>query len=353
VRFLSVYWFVWVTAVLGMVTLWLGVPAWADEKRSIVQPDQSWSGVFGDTEAILRFTIRPTKALKGRVTWQWTSTGNRTLARGESAILAAVNQPARITIRLKVPPVKPGVILHTRLLVTVYHEGSPRAEATHEQGLTVFPTDPFVDRKQWLKDRKLTLFDPDGKTAAILTTMGIPFEETRNPAALPELRSGMILVGEGVSFREYRDLPEALFKAAARGIPVLCLAPSAGYIRLPGAEGAPLPAPKALCFRRQEVITAIDKDLDAAGWAADTELTASTLSLKADGGQVVAEVQNDPHGWPWLEVQFPATNGRCIVCTFGIVRNWDANPTPRFLLARLLERLSSLPPLDKERNAGR
>ncbi len=62
--------------------------------------------------------------------------------------------------------------------------------------------------------------------------------------------------------------------------------------------------------------------------------------VDSDRGQVVARVVEGDAGWPWLEVGFSAKRGKLIVCGFGLVKKWDAGPTPRFLLARLLDYMS-------------
>jgi hypothetical protein len=67
-------------------------------------------------------------------------------------------------------------------------------------------------------------------------------------------------------------------------------------------------------------------------------VVASTLALKAEDGAVVAEVGSGADGWPWLEAEYPTRTGRLIVCGFALFgKAWDAGPTPRYLLARLLE----------------
>jgi hypothetical protein len=39
------------------------------------------------------------------------------------------------------------------------------------------------------------------------------------------------------------------------------------------------------------------------------------------------------------------------VCGFGIIRHWNASPTPRFLLARLFELLDDKPEVPSTRGA--
>jgi hypothetical protein len=65
-------------------------------------------------------------------------------------------------------------------------------------------------------------------------------------------------------------------------------------------------------------------------------------------GQLVGKIQADGDAWPWMEAEYPGRRGRLLVCGFGLVRDWDGGPTPRFLLVRLFERLTLATPAPKE-----
>ncbi len=55
---------------------------------------------------------------------------------------------------------------------------------------------------------------------------------------------------------------------------------------------------------------------------------------------MLAEVQADSKGWPWVEVEY-VDGGKLIFCQFELSRHWDDCPTPRYLFARILESLSA------------
>jgi hypothetical protein len=200
--------------------------------------------------------------------------------------------------------------------------------------LHLFPRDPFVDRQEWLKKLKITLYDPKEKTAAALKAAGVPHDLIANSAALTELREGLLLIGEGISLREERGLAEALVAAAAGGTPVICLAPVDGAFPLAGET---FKQAGSFGLQRSAIITQLDKRLDAEAWLGGHKVVASRLALRGEGAAVTAEVDPAQGDWPWLDIPFARTPGRLVVCGFGLIEAWDAGPAPRFLLARILE----------------
>jgi hypothetical protein len=310
----------------------------ADDKTTL-QDITSWSNVFGGQDAEFQYRLNSPQALNGRAAWRLANDG-RTLARGEIKVTAAAGQAVTIKVPLTVPPVKEGVVFKVRLSVSVFEGNRDTPAASHDKAIWIFPRDPFFGRSEWLKGLKIAVFDPDRKTTKVLEQLKVPFEELGNVESIQERKDGVVIVGEGISFRDYRGLPEALTRAAARGVAVLCLAPSGGMMLLPGTESARLPVPQALSVRRADVIRQLDKRLDSRAWPGG-KMIASTLVLRAEDALVQGEVAGG--GWPWLEAVYAEPRGRLAICGFGIVSQWDATPTPRFLLARVLEHLTEKP----------
>ena len=180
------------------------------EDAPTLEPRQSWTNAFADKDLELRFTVKPATEWKGRAVWSLAADNDRTLTKGEADVTATADKPAEVVVKLRTPEVKPGVVLKTRLHVFLLAGGDTKPVATHERTLWVFPDDPFVNRRVWLKALKITLFDPEKTTAEALKKLEVPFEESNNVAALAELKEGLLLIGEGVSFKDYPDLPEAL-----------------------------------------------------------------------------------------------------------------------------------------------
>ena len=322
-----------------LVCLLLTTAAAASEPRVAVEPAEKWCNVFGDANAIIHYTVRSDVAIEGRVQWSL-SVNRRTVQRGEAAIKAAAGRAAEVEVALNVPAVRDGVIVEAALALAVYMAGEEKPSASHSKILWIFPRDPFVDRSEWLKELKITLFDPSGKTADVLEKARVPFVFTKNISALDELGEGLLLVGEDTSWKDCRGLDEALVKAAARGVPVLCLAPSEGIIALSGSADTESPSPMGLSLRREDVISELDKRLDAIAWPPNGGVAACRVALSSDRDRVVAEVTQARQAWPWLEARYTG-KGRLVICGFGIVRQWDATPTARYLLSELFTRLTA------------
>jgi hypothetical protein len=325
--------------------------ATAQEEKVTLEPQEKWSNVFAEAKVTFHFKVSVPEAFKGRVEWTFADASKRVFPRGRGETpIAAGAKPAPVKISLQMPPVNAGVVLEARLVVSVYADGQSKAATVFEKTMWIYPPDPFANRKKWLEELEITLYDPDSKskTAEMLRGLKVPFEEIRNSAALGDVKKGLLLVGEGASFQEEAGLAEALVQAAGRGLPVLCLAPSAGTFPIPQKEKGPT-SPGSLFFQNQDIIRKLDKRLDAVGWAPDNQVVASSLILGAEDGKVVGTILEGDKGWSWLQLDYPSTKGRLILCGFALTRQWDAGPAPRYLLARLLEHVSELTPknLDK------
>jgi hypothetical protein len=323
---------------------------------TVIEPVERWADVFSGAEVKFHYTVRTAHALDGRLNWSL-SVNRRTVEHGQLPLTARAEHAVEATVALKVPEVKEGVILESQLSVAAYADGDPSPLAVHAKKIWIFPRDPLANRSQWLNGLKITLFDPEGKTADVFEKAHIPFTFTKNTAALDELREGLLVIGEGTAWRDYRALGEAAVKAAARGLPVLCLAPGEGALVLPGTAGAELPSPASVTLRQEDIIRELDTRLDAAAWPPAGEIDARRMTIKSDRGQVVAETgQRLPftasrtrqdgrdaggEGWPWLEVRYPAGKGRLLVCGFAVIRQWEATPVPRYLLSELFLRLTA------------
>ena len=295
------------------------------------------SNVFGDSKVTFHAEVR---GLKGRsVRLGWTLAANhRTIDRAET-VVRPDDGTASVPLTVRVPPVREGVVFPVELTVTVTGS-SPADAATQRRRLWVFGREPFADRQEWLKELDITLFDDEGSTADQFDAAEIPYRFLKNTDALAEVDAGLVVVAEGVSWADRPGLGPAVLKLAASGRPVLCLAPADGALPWPGSDQKS--ARPEVSLRSAQAILALDKRLDTTAWSAEGEAAHTVIRLMAKNDDVVAAFAEGQDGWPWLELHYRGSGGRLVVCGYGVIRHWEAGPTSRFLLARLLEELVPL-----------
>lgn len=328
------------TAIRLTMIFLLGCTAIQAAPKLSVVIQEPWNDVFGGKEAVFHVLISARETTQGRMASRY-SAGDKTIARQEREVSVAPDRPESVEVRLPVPEVKEGVILSTTLSISMIENGAAQATATLDKTIWVFPPDPFASRTEWLKKLAIQLFDPEKRTADSFEKAGIPFQRVANMEALSNAKDEIIIVGEGISFNDFKGLPGLLFKAAARGASVLCLAPGGGTVNFPGMGESELPAPRSMKFDRNEIITRLDKRLDAVTWPPDGIIAVNTTAMRSARGAVIGEVEKGGANWSWLEMSFGNSRGMFILCHFGIVEKWENGPAPRYLLARILEYLVS------------
>lgn len=302
-----------------------------------VTDNEKWGNIFCGEETRFTFSISADKPFHGTAGWRF-SIGGRTIARGETAADILPGGFQTMPVGLPVPDGKEGMVLFGMVTVSVYDQNNRAVVAKHEKEIRIFPKNPFREKQHWLTNLNLALFDPEMKTAQVFTESKIQYKEIYNREVISEIRNGIVLIGENVSLSAYPGLARMLIRLAASGIPVICLAPREGAIPLDDAVAdIHAPGPSAMLFSQSKIIKQLDKTLDAGSWPPDGRVVQSYLRLKGDKHAITAIVNKHNKGWPWLEIQYNKGNGRLIVCGFGIIEKWDAGPTPRHLLLRLLE----------------
>lgn len=324
-------------AVSAVVLLNLRTMAHADDALTITRAEH-WSSVFAERETRWTYRFSAERPFRDRVAWRLTA-NQRTLASGELQARGEENKPGEVTLPLRWPKVKEGAVLAAQLSVSA--EG-----VQHEQAVWIFSRDPFVDRSEWLQSLKLSVFDPPGETLKVLKDHEVPHEHLRTREAVDDVAGGIVIVGEGVSLKKHDGLIDDLRSLAVRGVPVLCLASADGEFRL--ASDKPLAV--SVQLRRADVIRELDKRLDTTWWPTGASQLRGLQVSSADD-EVVLKITDDANAWPWAESEYELRRGfdlgelslnrpRVIWCGFGIVSAWDDGPTPRYLFAKLLERLS-------------
>ncbi len=317
----------------ALLTAWVGSTALTAQEPKLIPPaNQAWTNVLADSRAEVEFTVQAPAAFKGRIAWTFSDAATRRVlpnGRGESALKPG----AKAKFALDIPAVNPGVVLKAHLTVSLVDDANGSVRATQEKDLWIFPADPFHGQAKELEELKLIVYAPAGKTAAALKALKVPFEDEKNAAALADRKGGVVVIGEGVSFKDEAGLTDTLVQLARQGATVICLAPSAGTLPIPGAEKD---GGESVSLFRHDAIPKLDPRLDGLAWSNSTKIVASTIALRAIDGSVAGEVVEGPGGFPWLQVDYPQTKGRLTVCGFALVAQWQATPTPRYLFARMI-----------------
>lgn len=309
-------WVCWCVAVLA---------AAAAEESAGLRLLDGRSATFGGTSATWCVEAHGPRVAEGHVAWSLETEGG-VVARREQGVRLDPAAPASVEIVVDLPETRAGVVAEGRLQVALLDERrQPLAEL--EKPVFVFGRDPAADRKQWLRELDLRLYDPSGETARRLDELGWPHRQIANPAAFAALGGGTLIVGEGCSLRENRGLMEAAIRAAEGGARVVVLAPADGVFAPPGPVEAG-PGPATLRFLGPEWIRELDKRLDVPALRAAFRLGGTRA------GAEVAVVSGE--GWAFVEARWP-DGGALVLAGPGLLDTWEISPVPRHLLVRLLE----------------
>ena len=118
------------------------------------------------------------------------------------------------TLKIKPPPLKPGVMLKAKLFI---------GDKPYREVVIASP-DPFEDRKEWFDKHPIALYDPEKTTIKIFEEEKIPFDRI---LCIPDLEDvfAIIVIGQHIDFDKEKGLAKLLFQKAAEGCPVLVAAP--------------------------------------------------------------------------------------------------------------------------------
>lgn len=283
------------------------------------------SSVFGGRPAAWRVEVTSPNGGEGSVAWSLAVSGG-VIARREPRVVLRPGEPTIVEIDVDLPGVREGVVADGRLQIALRDDGG-QTLAVLEHPIHVFGPDPAAGRMEWLRGLKLTVYDPEGRTAERLDEMGWPHRRISNLSALESVGDGLLLVGEGCSLRGARKLMDVAMRVAQQGGRVLFLAPVDGEFPPPGTEEGSV-APESLQFFDQTYAQRLDRRLDAPPLHSTFRLggqrTGPVVSVKSGGG------------WAFMEARWSG-GGTLLLCGCGLLETWEASPAPRFLLVRMLE----------------
>lgn len=203
-----------------------------------------------------------------------------------------------------------------------------------EMRLHVFSRSVFEGRTERLRKLALRLFDPVGETAHRFEEAGLPFVRMRGYDPPPE-QGAVWIVGEGVSFADYRGLFDTLVAHARNGGFVICLAPSGGSFDVPGFGARLESMPARLVLAGAEMVRRLDKRLDSPPWSGCA--SKSIGFTQGHGGRMM--VSDEGAGWHWLEAEYE--RGALYLCGLPLIACWDTNPSAGYLFANVLEMIET------------
>ncbi len=241
---------------------------------------------------------------------------------------------------IQLPTLNESVTLAAELQISWTEDGQTYRD---KRPITIYSDDPFSSKKKLFEQADIQLFDPIGKTAERLDAHEIPYAVLPNLNAIDSTNKGIVLVGEGVSLREQRQLAEALLLAAQRGLQVLCLAPLEGDFPLTVQSGNTRTQPSRVLLERDDFVYRYDKRFDSIARGSLWVLTTKKNAVIFRAG---AAPDLDPlDSWALLTCDFPARSeetpgGRLIVCSAGIIQHWQTSPVPRYLFIHFVQELS-------------
>jgi hypothetical protein len=190
-------------------------------RRGFAGSPEPWSNVTAGEEITL---YRLPDAAAGQVVAWSVAVDTAVIVRSQSEVRANADRQPVLAVKFRLPQGEATSIVPVMVRVA---RGGREVPAKR---LWIYPGDPFQQPISHLPAEPLVLFDPQGATAARWEGTPLRVRREKNISALAELGEGTLVIGEGVSFREFRGLPEVI-RAAVRGLRVQS-APSAGTLVL-------------------------------------------------------------------------------------------------------------------------
>ncbi len=305
------------------------------QENGALSLQEQWRTVFSDQEVVLHLKLSSSQTLSPTGFWIL-SYNNRTLSQGTFVTGQSAPEGQNAQISVHIPPVKEGVMISAELVIRVPFLNDQENALELKEGVFIFPYDPFAANKESLKEARIGLFDPQEqeKSGRMFEQLGLPFEEQSNMDALPAFDGKMLIVGEGVDFKNSPALWTELLALAERGVPVLILAPQSGefYLSSAGEKNSQF---EKVVLARETVIKEFNKNFDI-HWAPEGRTVAIGFKPVAGESDFLFVADSSTDAWPWLELVPASSKAKIILCGFDLSGAMEKSPTPRFLLAEII-----------------
>jgi len=318
----------------------LATPAWADGPA--IELIDHAAPLFAQRDVAIRLRVRDVPAPDARLAWSLTAY-ERTIQAGDVPLLPRDTQD--ISLPLRSIELRTGISLQATLTLRILDRRSQTLAEMVQEYWVLAPA-VFSEQRTALESLQMRVFDPFAKTTDVFEQAALPFRLLTNLQELEALDAGVLVVAEGLALDETPALEEAIELALARGLSVLCLAPTEGNLIVPGLTAAAGATPASLTFENLTFIHRRDKRLSTDAWLGLSNSTTSRVKLTVEGERTVGTINRDTEGWTSIEVTFDTPRRKFIYCGVPIISVWDANPAPRYLLSAILQEFVASPPLE-------
>lgn len=329
-----------------IIACWVNAGEWIDaaEQDLRVRRVDSWTNLFAGKPVSMACEVSSLQTGDATLSWSLVVSGG-VIARGEKGVTLNADRTEEVAWEIDMPEVKAGLIAPATLQLAVRRQGgSPPSEPVETLiGLSIFSPDATVLRSEWLRSLDIVLYDPARRTSNAFERAGVPCRVVDDPQC-GGLTAGLILYGESLEAARLEAVWTAAVAAAAAGRRVLVMASPGATVPMEGLLASSTDSLRSVSLKRTDIIRELDPRLDATAWSKPGRLVASSLHWRVLGEQPCVEFRDNAEGWQWLDVRH-RSGGRLIWLGFGLVESWDATPTARYLLLKVLEDLATDKPV--------
>lgn len=241
----------------------------------------------------------------------------------------------------------PNVDVQTPVLIRrVFLKDGQPVHAVSKEG-NIFPQFSAADHVKGLSGKKVALYDPSGKTAAILEKLGVTYTSVENLAGVYSPDTEVLIIGDGAS--GYTGLCQDFFLLGGRALVLRQSSSPSLPLTVPELEsGGPADVQYLLHSARHAVLQGLNQN-DLSHWRGNRAVAADPYKRPTRGGnvRVLLAADNDGRYAPLLEI--PDGKGTCLLSQFSLVENFDEEPVAGQLLCNMLDYLGGYTPAEKSK----
>ncbi len=300
---------------------------------------------FADRATQFAFEVAgpATNGLRG----QWLLSADRQIfQRGSMRINVTPDKPGELSFEFRTPPVNAGVIAGAKLEVRIIDDQDQPVLA-EEFRLWIYPENPFEIESAWLKSISIEFIEPNQALATRVKQLGpgsAAWQAERSRDTKP-----VLVIGSQESWDA--AVKQRIEQAVRDGQRVLSFGVKQSTLELSFQNAIKdLDEVPAAYVAGKSFVHQVDPRLSVTQLPAMGQCRITSVG----SGALQLDVKNEPSSWIYVECNFDrpeistlsafakpkiVTRPQYIYCGLEIDSQWDESPTPRYLLARLLERM--------------